>query len=157
MKVRTILVTGAGGYIGKAICEALIEKKIRVVGISRNEARHHFGPPYYESHLIDLADTKNLPTRVTSVIEKYGQFNGLISCAGVGNFGSIENFSLMQIEESLRINLLSHIVLTRYLVPSLKKQNGGYSKNICPGKADRVHQFNRKNDEMRNGVHKHEP
>ena len=125
MSIDRFIVTGSSSGIGKAICEALIAKKIRVIGISRNEARHYFDPAYYESHLIDLADTKNLPTRLTSVIEKYGQFNGLISCAGVGNFGSIENFSLMQIEESLRINLLSHIVLTRYLVPLLKKQNGG--------------------------------
>ena len=125
MSINRFIVTGSSRGIGKAICEALITKKISVIGISRNETAHHFDPAYYKPHVIDLADLKNLPKRFTGLLEKYGQISGLISCAGIGNFGSIENFSLMQIEESLRINLLSHIVLTRYLVPLLKKQHGG--------------------------------
>ena len=103
----------------------MIRKKINVIGITRNEAAHDFDPAYYVSHHIDLADLKKFPEKFTTILEKHAQIDGLISCAGVGNFGSIENFSLSQIEESLKTNLLSHIALTRYIIPLLKKQNRG--------------------------------
>jgi len=125
MSVNRFIVTGSCSGIGKAICEALIRKKINVIGITRNEAVHDFDPEYYISHQIDLGDLKNFPEKFLGILEKYDQMDGLISCAGVGNFGSIENFSLLQIEESIKINLLSHIALTRYLIPLLKKQNRG--------------------------------
>ena len=125
MNIKRFIVTGSSSGIGKAICEALITKKVGVIGITRNETACSFDPEYYESYQIDLADLKNLRERFPSILEKYVQISGLISCAGVGHFGSIENFSLMQIEKSLRTNLLSHIVLTRYLIPLLKKQNRG--------------------------------
>ena len=103
----------------------MIKKKINVIGITRNETGHDFDPEYYASHHIDLADLKKFPEKFTTILEKHAQIDGLISCAGVGNFGSIENFSLSQIEESLKTNLLSHIALTRYIIPLLKKQNKG--------------------------------
>ena len=103
----------------------MIRKKINVVGITRNGTGHDFDSEYYVSYQIDLADLKKFPEKFTTILGKYAQIDGLISCAGVGNFGSIENFSLSQIEESLKTNLLSHIALTRYIIPLLKRQNKG--------------------------------
>jgi len=125
MKVKRLIVTGSSSGIGKAICEALNKKKINVIGINRNKERARPDTKYHVSHQIDLANLQILPEELTKILNNYDDINGLISCAGIGNFGSIENFSLMQIEASLKTNLLSHIALTRYIVPLLKKQNRG--------------------------------
>ena len=125
MKVKRLIVTGSSSGIGKAICEALNKKKIHVIGINRNKERARPDSKYYVSHQIDLANLQILPEELTKILNNYDDINGLISCAGIGNFGNIENFSLMQIEASLKTNLLSHIALTRYIVPLLKKQNRG--------------------------------
>ena len=123
--VKSFIVTGTSSGIGKAICEALIKKKIRVVGVNRNSTSGMFDSSYYKSYQIDLANVKTLHKDLENLIKESNQIRGLISCAGVGSFGSIENFSLKQIEQALKINLLSHIALTRYIVPVLKKLNSG--------------------------------
>ena len=59
------------------------------------------------------------------ILDENEDIEGLISCAGVGYFGNLENFSLDQILSSLNTNLLSHVILTKYLVPFFKKKNKG--------------------------------
>ena len=43
----------------------------------------------------------------------------------MGYFGNLENFSVDQILSSINTNLLSHVILTKYLVPFFKKKNKG--------------------------------
>jgi len=48
-----------------------------------------------------------------------------VHAAGRGDFGSIEQFSRKQIEESIRVNLLSGMIICRALVPSMRRQRQG--------------------------------
>ena len=93
--VKSFIVTGTSSGIGKAICEALIKKKIRVVGVNRNSTSGMFDSSYYKSYQIDLANVKTLHKDLENLIKESNQIRGLISCAGVGSFGSIENFSCL--------------------------------------------------------------
>ncbi|MBT7260944.1 MAG: NAD-dependent epimerase/dehydratase family protein, partial [Desulfobacula sp.] len=36
MKIQNVLVTGGGGFLGKAIVKKLVEKKLAVTSFSRN-------------------------------------------------------------------------------------------------------------------------
>ena len=63
--------------------------------------------------------------KIEKVLDQNEDVEGLISCAGVGYFGNIENFSVDKILGSINTNLLSHVILTKYLVPFLKKKNKG--------------------------------
>ena len=123
--MKTYIVTGSSGGIGKAICETLIQRKIKVVGIARSEAPHHFDKNFYRSYKVDFSNLQLLSKKMARVINDCDRLDGMISCVGVGNFGSIENFSLDQIEQSLRINLISHIAVTKFVLPVLKRQKKG--------------------------------
>jgi len=125
MNVKRLIVTGSSSGIGRAICEILVSKKISVIGITRNADGSELDSEYYRSHKLDLANIRSLHEKFTNILKINEDIDGLISCAGVGSFGSIENFSLRHIEDSLKINLLSHIVLTRSLIPLFKKKNSG--------------------------------
>jgi len=49
----------------------------------------------------------------------------LVHAAGQGMFGSIEQFSLAQIEYLLRVNLTSAIVISRALIPAMRRRGRG--------------------------------
>jgi len=52
--------------------------------------------------------------------------DGLISNAGTGKLDSLENFSPKQISEFINLNLNSHIIITRLLLPYFKTNNNGF-------------------------------
>ena len=52
--------------------------------------------------------------------------DGLISNAGTGKLDSLENFSPKQISEFISLNLNSHIIITRLLLPYFKTINNGF-------------------------------
>ena len=125
VNIKKIIVTGSSSGIGNSITKELIKKKIKVIGISRNNNKSLIKSKYFQSEEIDLSELKNIPMRIEKILDENEDIEGLISCAGVGYFGNLENFSVDQILSSINTNLLSHVILTKYLVPFLKKKNKG--------------------------------
>ena len=105
--------------------KSLLKKKIKVIGISRNNNKSLIKSKYFQSEKIDLSELKNIPISIEKILDDNQDIDGLISCAGVGYFGNLENFSVDQILSSINTNLLSHVILTKYLVPFFKKKNKG--------------------------------
>ena len=125
VNVKKIIVTGSSSGIGNSITKELIKKKIKVIGISRNNNKSLIKSKYFQSEEIDLSELKNIPMSIEKILDENQDIDGLISCAGVGYFGNLENFSVDQILSSINTNLLSHVILTKYLVPFFKKKNKG--------------------------------
>ncbi len=125
VNVKKIIVTGSSSGIGNSITKELIKKKIKVIGISRNNNKSLIKSKYFQSEKIDLSKLKNIPISIEKILNENEDIEGLISCAAVGYFGNLENFSIDQILSSININLLSHVILTKYLVPFFKKKNKG--------------------------------
>ena len=125
VNIKKFIVTGSSSGIGKSITKTLIKNKIKVIGISRNKDKNIIKSKYFQSEEIDFSELKNIPMKIEKVLDQNEDVEGLISCAGVGYFGNIENFSVDKILGSINTNLLSHIILTKYLVPFLKKKNKG--------------------------------
>ena len=118
----SVLVTGASSGIGLATTRLLLERGYRVHGISRRSAdiEHRRFQPLR----IDLGDL-DATARALGKLLKEQNFDCLVHAAGQGAFGSIEQFSIAQIESSLRVNLASAMVISRALVPSMRRQGGG--------------------------------
>ena len=49
----------------------------------------------------------------------------VISNAGYGDFGPLENFSTLQIHNFMAANLTSHIIITKFLLPHFKRNKMG--------------------------------
>ena len=120
---KNIIVTGSSSGIGLSITKALLKNNANVFGVSRrnpslsNKNYHHIQ--------FDLSNIETEYERLSSFI-KEKPIDGLISNAGSGKLDSLENFSPKQISEFIKLNLNSHIIITRLLLPYLKMNNNGF-------------------------------
>lgn len=118
---KVILVTGGSGYIGKEVVTYFLEKGEKVVNLDKMDAK------------IDHANYLWIPTDVTNIQEiiqakeivqnTYGYISHLISIAGINRHSEIFELEGMEIEDidlSIRLNLNSHIYVSKIMLPLLK-------------------------------------
>jgi len=122
--LRTVLVTGHSKGIGLAITQTLLQAGHSVLGVSRSSIEDQ---EYLHQYAIDLADLDSVSTFARNLMTSTSSDNhfnvpdAVICNAGAGQFGALENFSALQIQQSIQLNLVSPLVLLRALLPGLKK------------------------------------
>ncbi len=119
---RTFLVTGASSGIGRAMAKKLLALGFQVIGISRNCDQFTHTHPNFSSFTLDLSALKQLPARASALLQTYPQLDGVVFAAGAGQFGNLEEFSFAQIEQLMGLNFTSNALLTRALLPALKRK-----------------------------------
>ncbi|RMH10890.1 MAG: SDR family oxidoreductase [Gammaproteobacteria bacterium] len=117
---ETVLVTGASRGIGRAICGQLLALGYQVIGLARHFDQADLELPGFVPVSVDLARLQELPNHLIHLLQKYPDICAVISNAGMGRFAHLEEFSVEQIREMVDINLTSHLVLARTLMPHLK-------------------------------------
>ena len=125
MKDKCFLVTGSSGGIGRAITIKLLDSGARVIGLARNHSKLKLENKNYLTYSIDLSKLDNLEKIIKKIIQDHPEINGLVSNAGYGEFGPLENFSVNDISSFFSMNLTSHIIITKCLLPHLKKKEIG--------------------------------
>jgi 3-hydroxy acid dehydrogenase/malonic semialdehyde reductase len=118
------LVTGASSGIGLAITQRLLREGYRVTGISRRGRVEALASENFDALAVDLGDLDRLESVLGETLRAQ-DFDCFIHAAGQGYFGSIEQFSVAQIEQAIRINLVSGMVICRALVPRMRRRGQG--------------------------------
>lgn len=118
------LVTGASSGIGLACTRQLLEQGYLVAGISRRGQPEGLEHDRFVAVPLDLSEPGKIQTELDRLLDQYS-FGCLVHAAGQGHFGSIEQFSVARIEQSLRVNLTSAMVICRALVPAMRRLGGG--------------------------------
>ena len=121
MRDKCVLVTGSSSGIGYEITSKLLDLGAKVIGIARNHDKSKLENKNYITYNCDISNHKKLETLLKQILKKYPKINGLISNAGYGDFGPLENFSTLQIDNFIATNLTSHLVLTKVLLPHFKR------------------------------------
>jgi NADP-dependent 3-hydroxy acid dehydrogenase YdfG len=120
---RTLLVTGASSGIGRAIARRLLQLGHQVIGCSRDCRRFSHPHPQFTAVQLDLAKLDSIADVAKHVQIEYPELDGVVFAAGFGQFGSLEQFSYLQIEQLLNVNFTAQAILTRALLPKLKQKS----------------------------------
>ena len=118
-----VLVTGASRGLGAAIATKLAAEGFHVLALSRKggEARQERITPV----AFDLADTVAIPAFVRGLRQQFGPIYGLVNNAGLGTEGLLANMPDEAIEALVRLNTLSPMLLSKYVVRGMMAQGRG--------------------------------
>jgi 3-oxoacyl-[acyl-carrier protein] reductase len=137
--VRNVIVTGGSRGLGLAMSTSLAAAGYCVIAIARNPTPELTaaariageGGGRIEFHACDLADLAQIPVAVRSLRADFGPIYGLVNNAGIGTGGVLGNMRDQDIERLIRLNTVSPIVLTKYVVRSMMTARSGRILNIA--------------------------
>ena len=119
---RTVLVTGASSGIGRAIAQNLLQLGHAVVGVSRDCQKFTRQMENFSPVQLDLSQLSELPKKICQLQQRFPNIDAVVFSAGLGQFGSVEEFSYSQIEALMTLNFTSQVFLTKALLPALKRK-----------------------------------
>ncbi len=133
--MHSVVVTGASKGIGLAIAEQLARTGFRAIAIARNEseplkkARSELGESL-QFYPWDLGKLESLSGLARNLRKQFGPIYGLVNNVGIGSHGVLATMPDASLEELVRVNMLSPIVLTKYLMRSMLSRRSGRIVNI---------------------------
>jgi len=126
----SVLVTGASRGLGAAIAERLAADGLHVIAVAR-KVKETSATDRVTPVAFDLADTAAIPDFVRSLRQRFGPIYGLVNNAGLGTEGLLANMPDSDIEALIRLNTLSPIILSKYVVRGMMSQSRGRVVNIA--------------------------
>ena len=131
-----VIVTGATRGLGLAIAERLAADGFHVIAVARrnsdalNIAAANAGAGALTFAALDLADVAAIPAFVRETRARLGPIYGLVNNAGVGTEGLLANMPDSEIEALIRLNTLSPIIMSKYVVRGMMAERRGRVVNI---------------------------
>ena len=134
--MRNVIVTGGSRGLGLGIAQKLAASGFSVIAVARSEtdalrdaaAQAKTGALHF--HPFDLADIAAIPAFVKALRAEHGTLYGLVNNAGLGTAGILSSMPDAAIERLVRLNTLSPLTLTKYVVRSMMTGLGGRIVNI---------------------------
>jgi 3-oxoacyl-[acyl-carrier protein] reductase len=137
---RTVLITGASRGLGLGIARKLTASGYNVIAVARKDnkdlnaaiaeaKRAKMGALHFVA--FDLGEIAKIPELVRDLRKKFGPLFGLVNNAALGHDGALSLMHNLQIEGLIRVNTLSPIVLTKYVVRSMMSDGAGRIVNVA--------------------------
>jgi NAD(P)-dependent dehydrogenase (short-subunit alcohol dehydrogenase family) len=135
LRGKIAIVTGAGSGIGRACAVALAREGARVVLVGRRRERleetaHEIG----DDALVlagDVSKKDEISRIVEQTVARFGGVNVLLNNAGVLHIGTVEQITEEQWDETFNINVRGLWLLSRVVLPHMRKGGGGSIINMA--------------------------
>jgi NAD(P)-dependent dehydrogenase (short-subunit alcohol dehydrogenase family) len=120
MTEKIVLITGASAGIGRACAERLSGDGYTVIGASRRatpDAR-------WSSITMNVDDDDSVAAGVESTIAEHGRLDAVVTCAGWGLAGAVEQTPLADARAQMETNFFGTVRVVRAALPSLRARHG---------------------------------
>lgn len=128
-----VIVTGTSAGLGAAIARRLISDGMMVVGISRRPVTADslgVASDDYVHYEYDFADVNGIGALVQNVCNEVARPYGLVNNAALGTDGLLLTMHNSEIERLSTVNVVSPMVLTKYVVRHMVSARRGRVVNI---------------------------
>lgn len=122
---KIAVVTGGSSGIGLSTAKMLAVNGYTVYELSRRESNIS-GITHISA---DVTDTAAIQSAYSQIIEKHGEINLLVCCAGMGVSGAVEFLPDSEVRRQMDVNFFGTVNAVRAVLPYMRKQCGG--KIIC--------------------------
>jgi len=134
--MRNVLVTGGSRGIGLATARRLAVSGYNVITVARRESEvlgtavREVGADRLHFRAFDLSEIEALPAFAKTLRDEFGAIYGLVNNAGLGTEGLLATMHNSDIEALIRLNVLSPVILTKYIVRQMMADGAGRIVNI---------------------------
>lgn len=137
LKDKIIVITGAGGGIGRAVAQRLAEENAKIVLLGGNnlknlETTQSLVSQHTDCLMIpgDLTQLSFIKDGVKQIADAWGGMDALINNAGMALNCSFEDVTESQFDKIMDINVKAPFFLTQEAIPYLKKSEAATVINI---------------------------
>jgi 3-oxoacyl-[acyl-carrier protein] reductase len=136
--MRNVLITGGSRGIGLVIARRLVAAGYQAIAVARRESEElrvakadlSKSTGALQFRACDLSAVDAIPDFVKTLRDKFGAIYGLVNNAGIGTEGLLATMHNSQIEALVRLNVLSPVILTKYVVRHMVADGKGRIVNI---------------------------
>jgi 3-oxoacyl-[acyl-carrier protein] reductase len=138
--MRNVVITGGSRGIGLGITRGVTRAGFRAIAIARKESKElastiaeteRANPEQLHFVPFDLSEIEGIGDLVKRLRKDFGPIYGLVNNAGISAEGTLALMNNSQIEQLVRMNTLSPMVMTKYVVRSMMADGGGRIVNIA--------------------------
>lgn len=135
----TAIVTGGSKGLGLAMAHGLASAGSNIVVVNRSlpegeAASNEIASQYQvkaQAFACDVSSEAAVEKMISSAVNTFGKIDILINSAGINIRGPIDELSLEEFENVMRINVTGTWLTSKYIVPHMKKNNYGRIINLA--------------------------
>ncbi|CAM4460572.1 SDR family NAD(P)-dependent oxidoreductase [Paenibacillus typhae] len=132
-QVKTAVITGAAGGIGKELARRLAERKLNLVLVDLNEEAIHaviqeLGLDASNALAVraDVSKEEDVQNYVNQAVAKFGTIDYFANNAGIeGPSGLVEELNVKSLDLVYNVNVRGVFLGLQYVIPVMKKQKSG--------------------------------